>query len=276
MSSLLHYLRVVREANTPISTASTLSETGMLTPEEWVAAGNGLVSRNPLFQWKAAATSMSVAHLPPDKQYLVATKLPSYTRVADLQEVEQQVHHVSLLSGLEGDDGYCLPLSGHKCKEDGNKEEEEDIVMVYGEDESDSKIGEKAAVTVTMRGQGHHDGTAGHERFYTLCITYDKFYRTPRVFFYGHDRNGSSLSDEEIAADVYYEYRRVVSMEPMPHSGSQMMRIHPCQHAKAMHNVIKTLVESDPDYEPKVEHYLLVFLKIISCVIPTIEYDYGG
>ncbi len=275
MSSLLHYLRVVREANTPIATASTLSETGQLTPEEFVAAGSALVARNPLFQWKAAATSMSVAHLPIDKQYLVATKLPSYTRVADLQEVEQQVHHVSLLSGLEGDDGYCLPLSGRKCKEDGNEEEEEGIVMVYGEDESDSEIGQKAAVTVTLRGKSG-TRTAGHERFYTLCITYDKFYRTPRVFFYGHDRNGSSLSGEKIAEDVYYEYLRVVTMESMPHSGNQMMRIHPCQHAKAMHNVIKTLVESDPDYEPKVEHYLLVFLKIISCVIPTIEYDYGG
>ena len=244
-------------------------ETGQMTPSEFLIAGDSLVKCNPLFTWKAAASKrMSVAHLPVEQQYLFATKLPSYNRVADLRVVDNLQSFSQ--SGLPGDDGYCLPVSSITIKEEENVVED-DIVIVHDYDKLASK---GTSTSIDVRGRTGCTREAKDERFYTLCITYDKFYRTPRVFFYGNDRNGGSLSSEAMFEDVFRDYSGVVSLEPFPHTGKMMMRIHPCQHASAMRNIIKTLVDSNSDYRPSVEHYLLVFLKIIACVVPGMEYDH--
>lgn len=50
------------------------------------------------------------------------------------------------------------------------------------------------------------------------------------------------------------------------------MSIHPCKHA----NVMKHLIEVAKDNGSKVEvhHAMFVFLKFISSVVPTMEYDF--
>lgn len=264
MSSLLHYLRELREFATPLPTRSNLNDTGQITPSEFLVAGDALVRRNPLFVWKPAGTGRSVNHLPIERQYLLATKLPSYSRVADLRVVER------VFTG-HGCEGYCLPHVGGKE----SNEDDDDIVVVHGDEHTDGEAGMKKKSRVSLHGQGSSGRSeAGNDRLYSLCITYDKFYRTPRVFFHGSNRNGGSLSSEAMLEDVFRDYSSVVSLEPFAATNQMMMRIHPCQHATAMRNVINTLVESDGTYQPRVEHYLLIFLKIIACVIPTIEYDY--
>ena len=271
MSSLLRYLREFREAATPLQTTSSVGETGQLTPHEFVLAGDFLCERNPLFSWqKASSGSTNKSYLPADKQYLWATKLPSYSRVADLDDA----HLKQVASNLD-EEGYCLPMSSRGQQ---RGDEGDDIVFVFDEklniEEYEEKEKERASSEISEITSNTIQGDS--TRYYNFAIVYDKYYRVPRVFFYGCDKNGSILSADAVFDDVFRDYsHKTVTLEPMPASGQLMLSIHPCQHAKAMLNVVKSLIACDSDYTPQVEHYLLIFLKVIQCMVPTIEYDYS-
>ena len=61
-------------------------------------------------------------------------------------------------------------------------------------------------------------------------------------------------------------------MESHPHSGIKQASIHPCNHAKVMKTIIDTIVSNGG--EPQVTQSIFVFLKFISRVVPTIQYDF--
>jgi ubiquitin-like-conjugating enzyme ATG3 len=62
-------------------------------------------------------------------------------------------------------------------------------------------------------------------------------------------------------------------METHPHiPGGPMASVHPCRHAEVMKKIIQTVEEGGRDLP--VHSYLIVFLKFVQAVIPTIEYDY--
>ena len=96
-------------------------------------------------------------------------------------------------------------------------------------------------------------------------------------------------------------------MEVHPHVSSSCPHasIHPCQHAKVMKAIVRNLIRggssskgggttsadnrsstknddddgNDGEYEeaksgPSVENYLFIFLKFVSSMIPTINYDF--
>ena len=48
--------------------------------------------------------------------------------------------------------------------------------------------------------------------------------------------------------------------------------IHPCKHAAVMQKLVQAQVDGGKEVKP--EAYLVLFLKFISSVCPTIEYDY--
>ena len=74
---------------------------------------------------------------------------------------------------------------------------------------------------------------------------------------------------EDISQD---HANKTVTIEAHPHLNLQMASIHPCRHASVMKKIIANLDENGK--ELAVDRYLLVFLKFISAVIPTIEYDH--
>jgi ubiquitin-like-conjugating enzyme ATG3 len=73
--------------------------------------------------------------------------------------------------------------------------------------------------------------------------------------------------------DIFSDYaHKTVTMETHPFSGITCASIHPCHHADTMKRIIDNIKENQRT--PRVEYYLFYFLKFISSVIPTIEYDY--
>lgn len=48
--------------------------------------------------------------------------------------------------------------------------------------------------------------------------------------------------------------------------------MHPCRHAEVMKKIISTVEEGGRELDVHV--YLIIFLKFVQAVIPTIEYDY--
>ncbi|GCB73146.1 hypothetical protein scyTo_0006644 [Scyliorhinus torazame] len=83
-------------------------------------------------------------------------------------------------------------------------------------------------------------------RTYDLYITYDKYYQTPRLWLFGYDEVQSV-----VALLIINQHER---------------------HAEVMKKIIETVAEGGG--ELGVHMYLLIFLKFVQAVIPTIEYDY--
>ena len=111
-------------------------------------------------------------------------------------------------------------------------------------------------------------------RTYDLSITYDKYYQTPRVWLSGYDEHRSVLPPKKTLEDVSAEHaKKTVTIDPHPHTGAPAASIHPCKHAPVMKKLMDATARAGGG-TPKVEHYLLVFLKFIASVVPTIEYDY--
>lgn len=147
-------------------------------------------------------------------------------------------------------------------------------------------------------------------RTYDLTICYDKYYQTPRVWLFGYDevrtrptrpaelldglhcihahslsastlpslalhkQNGNPLQPEQVFDDISSEHaRKTVTLDFHPHLDNvRFAYIHPCRHAEVMKKIMDRMRESGK--ELRVDQYLLLFLKFISAVIPTIEYDY--
>jgi ubiquitin-like-conjugating enzyme ATG3 len=65
---------------------------------------------------------------------------------------------------------------------------------------------------------------------------------------------------------------KTVTFEAHPHLALKHASIHPCNHAKVMKKIIDTIHENGG--KAQVHQSLFVFLKFISSVVPTIEYDF--
>lgn len=111
-------------------------------------------------------------------------------------------------------------------------------------------------------------------RTYDLNITYDHYYRTPRMWLTGRDEKRQYLTVDQMYEDFSADHaNKTITIESHPHiSGPPMASIHPCRHAEVMKKLIDIFGENGK--ELAVHQYLLIFLKFVQAVIPTIEYDY--
>lgn len=86
MQSIFHG---VREYLTPVLTESAFEEKGLLTPEEFVAAGDLLVYKCPTWRWESGDPASRRPYLPDEKQYLVTRNVPCRRRVTALEQTYQ-------------------------------------------------------------------------------------------------------------------------------------------------------------------------------------------
>ena len=106
-NSAMRVVGSVRETMAPVLKESQFHEKGVLTPAEFLQAGDLLVSRCPTWAWASAPPKLRVPYLPADKQYLVTRNIPCFERVSSL--VGQQVEEEELEGFNDGDagsDGY--------------------------------------------------------------------------------------------------------------------------------------------------------------------------
>ena len=113
-------------------------------------------------------------------------------------------------------------------------------------------------------------------RTYDITITYDKFYRTPRVWLFGYDEHRRPLTTAQIMEDVSADHAgKTVTVEQHPFLGVAHASIHPCKHASVMKRIVEQLQEGAGESgKVDVRQYMFIFLKFISSVIPTIQYDF--
>ncbi|XP_043213068.1 ubiquitin-like-conjugating enzyme ATG3 [Amphibalanus amphitrite] len=111
-------------------------------------------------------------------------------------------------------------------------------------------------------------------RTYNLNITYDNYYRTPRLWLQGFDESRQPLSVDQMYEDFSQDHaNKTITMETHPHlAGPPQASIHPCKHADTMKKLVETAEEGGRQIP--VQKYLIVFLKFMQAIIPTIEYDF--
>jgi ubiquitin-like-conjugating enzyme ATG3 len=123
-----------------------------------------------------------------------------------------------------------------------------------------------------VEGQRHQESL----RYYQLYITYDKYYQTPRLWLQASTADGANLTPKDVMQDVSSEYaNKTVTIEYFPFRKKMLCAsIHPCRHASVMRRMVANALKPNGDQEGiRVDQYLVLFLKFMSSVIPTIEYD---
>ena len=107
-------------------------------------------------------------------------------------------------------------------------------------------------------------------------ITYDRYYQTPRLWLQGTRADGVPLMPNEIMTDISAEHaRKTVTIETFPFfkRSTNCASIHPCRHAHVMHKINTKGKRSAQHIGARVDQYLILFLKFMSSIVPTVEYD---
>ena len=175
---LVSIFHSAREYLSPLATSSKFKETGCITVEEFILAGDYLTSQFPTWEWKSGIPSKRKDYLPADKQYLMTSKVPCLKRVS-------QVEYNANDSEAVDETGWVTTHVGHVGKKDISEiqelsNQEENAQMPNFDDipdlEEDLDGFHDPAIL-----ESNNDNIL-KTRTYDLSITYDKYYQTPRYF----------------------------------------------------------------------------------------------
>lgn len=274
MEGAFRLFKSTREYLTPVLQESAFLDRGMLTPEEFVRAGDHLVRTNPSWSWESGEKSKVRPYLPNNKQFLVTRGVPSYQRVSALHialcYAEENLDDSELTEG-ENKDSWChtqfrknvpdiaedmefidkamldmelstngQPIPPEKATNQQpssasipppappSESLEDKVATTIQNDEYIDMEDESLALdsaTLTYEQKSTIEDPAGlnsvkqmQVRRYDVSITYDNYYRTPRVWLLGYAENGSVLNPEAIFEDVMQDYaKRTVTIDPHPH-----------------------------------------------------------
>lgn len=285
----------VAEYFTPLLKSSQLNEKGVLTAEEFVAAGDLLVQKCPAWTWQASPDpAKSQGYLPRDKQFLLIRAVPCLKRANALnvegQETEVEDDWLDTHTDRRGADEEVAdmadtsPVPQAAKAAEATAGDDDDVPDMDDFDATDNVVQDEAALPPSAPNTG-----VLATRTYDLTITFDRFYSTPHVWLFGYNERNQPLQKEEIFEDIYSDYsNKTATIETHPFLGTPHVSIHPCRHAEVMKKMIDRLNEKARDAieaagDKRVEEaaismradlYLFVFLKFIAAVIPTVEYDF--
>jgi len=279
------HIRAAVAAVKPLSKDSKFVSEGKLLPDEYLTAGDQLVFKFPSWEWATGKDDQIASYLPREKQYLVTRMVPCKDRVKALDNLQSQMR-------MEGDwlvpdvpetpAGAANGVASAAAPAGGEIEVEENFLETLAEggdglpDFSDLDAAVQASDPATAGGYlvaEAPDDAKLRMRYYDLSITYDLYYQVPRLWLFGYDHNNKPLPPKEIYADVLSEYtEKTVTVDPHPHEKTPTVSIHPCRHSAVMKKVVDDWIAQE--IEPRVDLALFVFLKFISGVVPTINYDF--
>ncbi|KAJ9510187.1 hypothetical protein QJQ45_015660, partial [Haematococcus lacustris] len=284
---------------------SQFEEKRVLTPEQFLAAGDYLVRACPTWLWEGGDAKKKRTYFPADKQYLVTRNVPCLRRAADAEACNAEF----ALGGAE--EGW---VATHKdpAAADSTQAAADSAIPSIDDSEVPGRIPGPApvaaaaaprvdddipdiselelaaaddeaalppAIVAATQGRGNYlqaqepPDTILRTRTYDLYITYDQYYQVPRLWLVGYDESRQPLPPAKVLEDVSEEHaRKTITIDPHPHLAITAASIHPCRHAETMKRLVDNLQAVGKEFS--VNHYLVLFLKFIASVVPTIQYDY--
>jgi len=255
-----------------LQTESEFHQKGVLTPQEFVSAGDLLVLKCTSWTWSPGQGNID--YLPKDKQCLITRKVAcrqSYKSDGQkdkTQSIQSEVGDWELTAEeqQEEKDGKEVTLGVVDTRtqaDDGDSDSEPVGDMEDFVDEEIDLIEDSAAAK---------QSDFERLRSYDISITYDKLYATPRVWLFGYSENNQPLTSKQIFMDISDDHaQKTVTMETHPCFGNSWATIHPCKHSHVMQKFVAR--SADSGHILRVDQYLLLFLKVLGAVLPTINYD---
>ncbi|KAK2947811.1 putative autophagy protein 3 [Blattamonas nauphoetae] len=241
-----------------VPTKSTFVKDGKITPDEFIAAGDRLVMKNPVWTWQGGDADKKMWYLPDNKQFLQVKSIPCRVRASALAAEAKEE-----MIGGDNDDDWVAPettnLSAEPTKEapkaSGDEDDEDDGIFDFPDDD-DSAV-----------------PTTNLYRRYDATICFDLYYLSPKLFLYGYDEDGTTpLTIEQILEDLSEEHAaKTATTLPHPHLGIPWTGIHPCKHSITMKSMIDR--EAEAGRTLKVEQYMFFFLKFVQTICPTLEIE---
>ena len=263
----------------PTHQKSYFYEEGKLTPEQFVEAGDFLISKCPIWKWCEAKDHYYNKALPKDKQYLKIT-VPSFKRAIDYLKDNSTIEKVldggwvdvdlenivnkDIMQRATIDLNIDNDMDKNKDKNIFEGEDDDDDFIIEGENNSDFEIfdeGEKK------------DQSQNLKRIYDVSVTYDFYYCVPRMWLMGYNEQGSPLSNDEMKEDILPEYSvKTCTIEPQACTGIRSISIHPCRHSL----LLKKMIQDFQNSGKKLEAYMSIFvlLKFLQTIVPTVQYDF--
>jgi len=263
-STLINIARDV----TPILSETKFREKGVLTPAEFVAAGDFLVHHCPTWKWGTGDESKAKSHLPKDKQFLITRNVPCYKRCKQMEHkdnlekvvdeengdggwVDTHYYADSTITESSKSAGQIESIGGKQTQttvEDNNDDDDEEPEDMEAFERQEIASNDPLAVTTTTRPSASaittDDNNAGQNtlqtRTYDLNITYDTYYQTPRLWLTGYDENHKPLTVDQMYEDISQDHaKKTVTMEQHPNlpGTGPMPSIHPCRHADVMKKI---------------------------------------
>ena len=265
----------------PTLKKNNFTKTGLITPEEFVMAGDLLVMKCPTWRWETASKKNRVSYLPVNKQYLVTKNVPINEKIItnnhnnnDISLPEKIIH-----SKNDSAKSWCAPsviLNG-----DSEHSQNYNNVLDFDTTEtsetsktSEDDIPNMEEFDLEEKDTGLFESPIRKiSRTYDISITYDNYYQTPKVWLFGYHGSGKILTCQEMFEDISDEHaKKTVTVDLHPFENITSAFIHPCKHASVMKMIIKKYSENDTKI--RVDQYMFLFLKFIGTIIPTINYDY--
>jgi ubiquitin-like-conjugating enzyme ATG3 len=204
-------------------------------------------------------------------------------RLSSPSDGEDAVDDFDFVGMDDEGEGRCEAAVHHiqqKDEGEGQNSDDNDEYGDMGDFEDDNILGDEEAVQrEAALGEKGSDKVADNikrVRTYDISITYDKYYQTPRVWIFGYKEDGNTpLSPKEMFQDVMSDYvQRTVTIETHPHVDGPHLSVHPCQHGAVMKNIVSNLIKDLDSKPPEVGIYLFIFLKFVSSIVPTMNYDF--
>jgi len=283
----------------PLLKDSKFKETGVLTADEFVLAGDFLVYHCPTWRWETGDDKMVKDYLPKDKQFLATRNVPCYQRLKQMQFTEENevvldeddpeggwvdTHHnidtttTKITDSMDDMNIEDKPRLLSDTPVGAGEDDEESAGEMTDDEEDGPEVEDNDPAEVrptTTQTDKPVDSNTVNMRSYDLYITYDRYYQTPRMWLFGYNENRKPLTIEETYEDISSDHvKKTVTQENHPHfAGPGMLSIHPCKHAEVIKRIIEQTAQGGRS-EVEVHMYLLIFLKFVQSVLPTIEYDY--
>ncbi|KAI8643867.1 autophagocytosis protein [Parasitella parasitica] len=303
----------VRDYLAPVLKDSKFKETGCLTPDEFVAAGDFLVYKCRTWKWEAGVEDKKRDYLP----------MPCIRRARQMEYTEDD-SETQIKDEMDDDgDDWMFTHSNRVTK---TMDEIAQTIMTEEEEEAeirkeldklnvedipdledvpdmddipdmDDQVDEEDDPQVrniysllpvnAFTNLYKYSDKVLQVRTYDVFITYDKYYQTPRIWLFGYDEERRPLTSTQVFEDVSPDYvKKTVTIEAHPHLPLSLASIHPCKHAEVMKKIIERMGDgksvglgrsegsNEEETGIRVDQYLIIFLKFMSSVIPTIDYDH--
>jgi len=243
MNSIFNTYKKFADKIIPVMTNNNFVKTGMLTPNEFVKAGDYLVSNYVNWKWGEIPKNKRLSFLPKNKQML-RMKNSFGKRKIFVETVDSDSW--SVFDNVSKTETHTIENYNLSDLEDSDLDDDDDAVLLAND--------------IT------------HKK-YDITLTYDNYYRTPRIWFNIYDNNDIPLGYNNICEDLSIEHNKVtITMEQHPFLSVMSVSVHPCKHSDVMKKLIK--IDLEHDKEINIEKYFVFFLKFVSCIIPHIDFDF--